>query len=93
MSAWLGHSEAVSLKHYLSVSDELFDKVSQPLEKSAAECSRIERNQAEPDTSEAFLADDDNACFIGLNVENRTAPPGTRTPDPLIKNQLLCHLS
>ncbi len=29
----------------------------------------------------------------GFRHENRNAPPGTRTPDPLIKSQLLCQLS
>ena len=30
---------------------------------------------------------------LDLSNSPATAPPGTRTPDPLIKNQLLCQLS
>ena len=92
VSAWLGHSEEVSRKHYLLVPDELFERAA----KSAAVGSRIgpQRNANCVEAESRVPVDDTgNTACASANGDSGTAPPGTRTPDPLIKSQLLCQLS
>ncbi len=109
VDGWLGHSGQVSEKHYLMVPDDLWDRAAgldeQGAEKSAAECaaksaavgSRTESQGVAAEESDTVVSVDHNPANIGVfapyGPENVTAPPGTRTPDPLIKSQLLCQLS
>jgi hypothetical protein len=37
--------------------------------------------------------DKDQSTFVRFSLVKSGAPPGTRTPNPLIKSQLLCLLS
>ncbi len=92
VSAWLGHSESVSRKHYLMVPDELFERAA----KSAAVGSRTDsQGNANCGGAESEVRENDteNAACASANGDSAIAPPGTRTPDPLIKSQLLCQLS
>ncbi len=92
VSAWLGHSESVSRKHYLMVPDELFERAA----KNAAVGFRTDsQGNANCGGTESEVPEDDtkNAVCARANGDSATAPPGTRTPDPLIKSQLLYQLS
>ncbi|NLX15238.1 MAG: hypothetical protein GXY44_16545 [Phycisphaerales bacterium] len=91
VSAWLGHSEAVSRRHYLQVPDSLFDAVS-GAGKSVAECAAnlpgTERNCAEIGqsaveacTSPTNEKPQDNQCFQGVSDDG---PGGIRTPGQAI---------
>ena len=88
VSAWLGHSEGVSRKHYLMVPDELFERAA----KSAAVGSRIDSQGAanRPGTESTRVAGiNENAVCASASDDSDNAPPGTRTPDPLIKSQMV----
>ncbi len=98
IAAWLGHSEVVSREHYLQVTSEMFDKATG---KSAAECaavcSRTDSHGVASGDDAKVVSHADEPTKTGVSgsqdTENATAPPGIRTPDPLIKSQLLCQLS
>ncbi len=102
VDSWLGHSGRVSEKHYLMIPDELLDQVAGlGAAESAAKCAavgsrtesqRVARCESEPDR-QAAETPSNTGVFVPNDIENATAPPGTRTPDPLIKSQLLYQLS
>ncbi len=105
VSAWLGHSEQISRDHYLQVPEEIFDRAaglhgdssdpntSGSAAKSAAANSRIGSQGRATGENAQDVSYHEKPTNTGSNAENGTAPPGTRTPDPLIKSQLLCQLS
>ena len=93
-----------SVNHYLMVTDDLLDQAAGLIpstvadgKKSAAECaaagSRTEAHGDEVTENDKTNEDAHPHENARLTIENRNAPPGTRTPDPLIKSQLLCQLS
>jgi len=105
VSAWLGHSEAVSRAHYLQVPDELFDRAVGRLANSADESaakSAAESAAATPRTNAQDAAAAAECHDVthpkhpekleencDSTVEIATAPGGTRTPDRRIRNPML----
>ena len=94
VSQWLGHSESVSRKHYLVVSDHFYELAAgmgdQGEAQSAADCAAVgSRIGPQRAAKEQIIEGSGSAEMLGNTVKTRekqTAPPGTRTPDPLIKS-------
>ncbi len=101
VGAWLGHSEKVSRKHYLQVTDEMFARASAPLEmldesgaaKSAARCaaagSRTVSQGVAAGQNASNATPHETPCFLGSNAGNANAPGRTRTCDIRIRNPML----
>ena len=101
VSKWLGHSERVSVEHYLQVPDDIYDRAAGRIadsddsdtSKSAAECaaatSRIAPQGAADGASDSIETPLENPIFIEENAENGTGPGGIRTHDQAIMSRLL----
>ena len=101
VSAWLGHSEAVSRAHYLQVPDELFDRavgrLANPADDSAAKSAAVTPRTGSQDFATTAECPDvthrknpekqEESCDSA--TEHATAPGGTRTPDFRIRNPML----
>ncbi len=95
VSAWMGHSEAVSRKHYLQVPDEIFDRAAghDPANPKhcicAAASSRIGSRGLATDTSATSASHQENTTNTASRAPNSDAPGGTRTHDRRIRNPML----
>ena len=100
VSQWIGHSVAVSLKHYVQTPDSLFETVSSARVLRAAVCSGTGSHGAEFELGETASVSTPetkrprkqsrNASFSG-SLASASSPD--RTEDLLIKSQLLYRLS
>ncbi len=101
VSAWLGHSEAVSREHYLQVTDAMFERAVTPSDttsgrgaaesaaKGAAAGSRTESQGLANGQSASDASPHENPVFLGSNAANATGPGGIRTPDQAIMSRRL----
>ena len=98
-AAWLGHSEDVSRKHYLTIPEDVFDAAAgmgdgdlQATERATDQTGTGTHGRETVESATNLSQADETAKQV-VSGKKPTAPRGTRTHDPLIKNQLLCQLS
>ena len=94
VSAWLGHSVAVSLKHYLTVTEDLLNAAAglpAGAAESAAEGSGTEPQGAETVESDTHVSQADKPTKQGFSSKKRNAPSRTRTCDRRIRNPKSCN--
>ena len=92
VSAWLGHSVSVSIKHYLTVTDDLLDAAAglgESAAKSAAECSGIGPQGAEPVASAKHLPHAVETGKQAFSGEKRIEADGSRTRNHRIDSPVL----
>lgn len=101
VARWLGHSEAVSRKHYLKVDEDLFTKVSQraadgrctedekALQTGAAEGSGTERKGDTIEAPVGATTDDDSMNYDESSETELNGPGRNRTDNQKIMSPLL----
>jgi hypothetical protein len=78
VSQWIGHSVAVSLRHYVQTPDYLFDMAAAGTPLRAAKCAAVnpgtdgngEENEPTDDVNDTSPEDEQTRVFAGIAEEN-----------------------
>ena len=93
-AAWIGHSEAVSRKHYLTVPEDILDAaagIGEDLQatEQATDHTGMDENGRETVESAKHLSHTEDPEKQGFPGQNATGPGGIRTPDLAIMSRRL----
>ena len=93
-AAWIGHSEAVSRKHYLTVPEDILDAAAGMSDdpkgtKRGTDCTGMTAHEREPVESATPMALDESTEKQGFYSQKPTGPGGIRTPDLAIMSRRL----